>query len=318
MLHATVRREDLMKAAVRANAIAIRRTTMPILSNVLLWAEGDTLTVAASDLEVISQIRLPAEVIEPGRVTIPAKPLADISRSVAGELVVLTEGNNHTLSLTCGAFSSNIFGLAPENFPALPDPSGLAFVRLDSTLLSDAIAKTISSVTQGDDTFNLAGVLFLRESEGEGEFQRAKMRLVSTDTQRMSVATVDADGLDRLTMPTDLPNPPKEALPGVIVPTKGAQEIKAMTETGAMVEVGVLRDKLIAMSEESLVAIRLLDGFFPDYHRVIPAANELSAIFSRLQLVDALKRIAILTVHKDPLATFLFSRHLLTISAANP
>jgi DNA polymerase-3 subunit beta len=293
-----------MRAAARANSVAASRTTMPILGNVLLEAEDDALTISATDLEISYQTRIPAEVVEPGRVTLPAKPFSEIVKNVVGDHVVMQETANHSVVLGSGAFSTNLFGLSPENYPTLTSVDDVTMISVDSRLLGDSIAKTISSVTPGDDTYNLAGVYFLRETEDD----LTRMRLISTDTQRMSVATLMTEDLDKLQMETA----------GVIVPTKGLQELKALAEGVERLDLGLVPGKMVARTGQAVLIIRLLDGPFPDYHRVIPVDNDLSAWFTRKELLDAIKRVGILVSGKTPLAKFRFNSDLLTISGANP
>ena len=190
------------------------------------------------------------------------------------------------------------------NFPQLPPLDDIVMITADGKLLSDAIAKTVNSVNPGDDTYNLSGVYFLRETEDE--FTR--MRLVSTDTQRMSVATLLAEDLDKLQMESA----------GVIVPTKGLQELKSMCDDVTRLELGLAPGKLVARTEHSVLIIRLLDGPFPDYHRVIPVDNDLTAWYSRKELADAIKRVGLLLSGKNILTKFRFNNDLLTIIGANP
>jgi DNA polymerase-3 subunit beta len=275
---------------------------MAILANVLLDAQGETLSVTASDLEITYRITIPAEVLEPGRVTLPAKPFADIVKSLAWDEVSLRETENHSVVLTSGTFSTNLFGLSPENFPSLAAYDDSALVAVDGRLLADAINKTMSSTVTGDDTYNLSGVNFLKEAD-----ERAVLKLVSTDTQRMSLATLIGDDLEKL---------PIES--GVIVPVKGLQELKTMSEDASVVELGVGQNLMVARTDWALLLIRLLEGPFPDYRLVIPVDNDLKAWFYRKELLDAIKRVNTLITGKHSVAKFCFKSGLLTITVMNP
>jgi DNA polymerase-3 subunit beta len=222
---------------------------------------------------------------------------------VAYEEITLRETENHSVALTCGAFNTSLFGLSPDGFPELAEYDEDSLVAVDGRLLADAINKTQSAVVPGDDTYNLSGVQLLKEIENSVTV----MKLVSTDTQRMTLATVLADNLDRL--PLD---------GGIIVPPKGIQELKKLAEDAPVVELGISKTHLVGVTEMARLSIRQLEGPFPDYRKVIPVENDLRAWFNRQELLDAVKRINILISGKYSTAKFDFTNDLLTISVANP
>jgi DNA polymerase-3 subunit beta len=221
---------------------------------------------------------------------------------VAVDEVSLQDTENHSVILSSGSFSSNLFGLTPEDYPAFPKYGDCPLIAVNGRLLADAINKTIGATMAGDDTYNLSGVNFVREDDEDGPV----LRLVSTDTQRLTLATVKAGDLDRLNLEM-----------GVIVPVKGLQELRRMTEDMASIELGVAETMIVAKTDWSLLVTRLLKGPFPDYRVVLPLDNDLHAWFDRKEVLDALRRVNSIS-GKHSVAKFIFREDLLTISAMNP
>lgn len=303
MLHVKVKREDLAKAAAQANSIATSKHSMRICAFLLLEAEGDVLSVTASDLEITYRMTLPADVIEAGRATVPAKIFTDLTRNVNYEEVTLRETENQSIILTCGAFSTKLFGLSPESFPEMPDFDDTSLATVDGRFLADGINKTIASIMSGDETYNLSGVQFIKEIEEEIPV----LKLASTDTQRMTLASLMVDDLEKL---------PLEA--GIIVPPKGLTELKKLSDDATVVELGVSKTHLVAITQLAKVSIRLLEGPFPDYRKVIPVDNNLKAWFNRAELLDTLKRIKVFITGRHSIAKFSFGSDHLDIHIKNP
>ncbi|MBU4605104.1 MAG: DNA polymerase III subunit beta, partial [Proteobacteria bacterium] len=121
----TVRKEDLVKGLGKSQSVVERRTSMPILSNVLLEAEDESLTVSATDLETSFQGHCAARVSKPGKVTVPARKLYEIVKELPAEEIYLKEKENNYLHITAGRASFNLVGLSAEDFPNLPDVEGI-------------------------------------------------------------------------------------------------------------------------------------------------------------------------------------------------
>ena len=116
----TVRKEDLVKGLGKSQSVVERRTSMPILSNVLLEAEGENLTVAATDLETSFHGMCAARVTKPGKVTVPARKLYEIVKELPAEEIYLKEKDNNYLQITAGRANFSLVGLSAEDFPNLP------------------------------------------------------------------------------------------------------------------------------------------------------------------------------------------------------
>jgi DNA polymerase-3 subunit beta len=305
MLHIKILTEDLSRSVGLANTVTDRRTTMPILSNVLIKAEDNYVDLTATDLQITTHVRIPAEVIEPGQVTVPAKYFSEVIRNVSGDQVILRETEDSSTILSSGTFSSTFFGLSPENYPHISPFTSALYSRFDGPQLIDAINKTINSVAGSDDTYNLAGIFFIKEKEDE--FDTGKIRLVSTDAQRLNLATLSGDELENL----DIEN-------GIIVPRKGCLAIKNIAESAPTVSFALAGNTLAAKTPEATVVISLLEGPYPDYKLIIPKDNDLIVWFYRRDFLEVLKRLHPLFNKDYQLAKFTFTRDLLTVVMDNP
>ncbi|MDR0620777.1 MAG: DNA polymerase III subunit beta [Deltaproteobacteria bacterium] len=304
MFKVKVRREELSKAVAQCSSVVAKRSTMEVILKILLSAEDNHLTLSATDLEVTLQTRVPAEVSGTGQVAIKPKAFADFLRVATADEVLLDLGDNFTLKAVCGGFKTSHFGISSENFPWISKPEDSEFVRIDAQALADAIDKTIYSVTSGDEAYNLKGIFFARE---EPEDEPKCLKLVSTDAQRLNVATVHAENLDVF-----------QETGGVIVPKKGLQELRTMCEPLSEIYLGMYDNSLVARTEDAVMKIRLLSGNFPDYRAILPTKLDLRVWISRREFLDTIKRICILTDDKYHLAKFVFNRELVTVTSTNP
>jgi DNA polymerase-3 subunit beta len=278
---------------------------MAILSNILLSTEDNKLVMTATDLEVTTQIKCPAEITEPGRVTVPAKFFAELVKGVSGEFIILRETENNSTILSCGPFSTNLFGLSATDYPKIPEIDNIDYVSFKGPDLIDAINKTNSSTANSDDTYNLSGIYLLKEVEDADD--PGHLKLISTDGVRLNCATLVAEDPQNFA-----------AEKGIIIPRKGLLSIRNMAEGNSILNIGLSENMLAAKNNDSTVAISLLDGMYPNYKEVVPTDLNITAIIYRKDLLVVLRRIIILLTTKYPLAKFSFTRDLLTISTSNP
>ncbi|MGL4208146.1 MAG: DNA polymerase III subunit beta [Candidatus Adiutrix sp.] len=303
MLALSIKKDDLVKGMGQTSAIAEKRSTMPILSNILLEAEGGELKITATDMEITFQGTYPAEVTSPGSLTVPAKKLSEVARLLNAETVCLSEGENFTLNLAAGQFSTQMYGLSPADFPRMAAVENIQFVDFEGAALSGVIEKTMNSISLEETRYNLSGV-YIEKIEFEGALS---LRFVSTDGHRLNMAALSAP---------DLPN--LELLRGVLVSKKGMSELKRMAETSEIVKIGVTQNNLLAKAGGAILVMRLLDGRFPDYTMVVPKSNDKTMIANRKEFLDALKRIATMSSDEYKAVKFSLENRLLTITSMTP
>src|SRR5262249_30191231 len=156
------------------------RQTLPILANVLLQAEGESLRVTATDLEVGARVALPAKVAQPGTITLPARKLSDIVKELPDAPLVLRVQENARAALKCGGASYKLVGLGAEDFPAVAPAESARWLALDGKLLRDMLAQTSFAMSHDESRYALNGVLMA--------VQEKEIRLVATDGHRLALA----------------------------------------------------------------------------------------------------------------------------------
>jgi DNA polymerase-3 subunit beta len=307
----TIDQVQLVRGLQRTQSIVERRSTMPILANVLLSAEGTRVEFAATDLEVGVRTAVPAEqVARPGRLTVNAKKLYEIARELPAGTVRIASKDNQYTELTAGKVVVNLAGLSPDEFPALPSRGDLPFAPLDLPTVRLMIERTLYAASSDETRYNLNGV-YLERIETDGA---AAARMVATDGHRL--ALVDralAGGLEGLAR-------------GVILPRKGLAEVKRLLDEAAGEPEGPDAGFKVAFREnsglflvgETLLVMRLIEGAFPDYRQVIPRASEGGARADREALSRALRRVSIVSAEKSRSVKLALKPGLLEVSTTNP
>jgi len=303
MLALKIKKEDLTRGVGQTSAIAEKRSSMPILSNILMEAEDGLLKLTATDMEISFQGSYPAEVSEAGSLTVPAKKLNEVVRLLNADEVSLNEAPNFSLGLAAGQFSTQMYGLSPADFPQMPVIENIQYVEIDGPSLAGVIDKTIYSVAMEETRFNLSGV-YIEKVEYEGILS---LRFVSTDGHRLNMA-----GL----VTSDLPN--LELARGVLVSKKGLAELKRLAEGAEKIKLGISANSMVAQTETATLVMRLLDGRFPDYNMVVPKDNDKHIVAGRKELLEALKRIATMSSDDYKAVKFKIEPGLLTISSMTP
>ncbi len=292
--------DELKKALHRAQGIVERKATMPILSNVLVSATKTGVTVTAFDLDIGIVSEHPAEVSKPGAVTVSAKTLFDIVNLIPDANVTIKKLPNNYAELTSGAAHYKIVGMAPEEFPKLPKEDASNLVKLTGAAVLEMIKKTSYAISNDETRYILNGVFF-EPREG------AKVRMVATDGHRLALVERELTGDFKLKS-------------GVIIPRKGLFELKRLLDEApdAEVQLGFAENSALFKKPGLTMVMRLIDGQFPEYQRVIPKEGEKQVMVKRSHFFDALKRIALLSADKSSAVKLSLSENLLRITANNP
>jgi DNA polymerase-3 subunit beta len=251
-----------------------KKTTIPILSNVLLEANGERITLTATDLELGIRCSCPAEVKKEGAGTIPARKLLDYVRLLPNANLTLKFLENHWANLTCGRSRTRMAGMSRESFPELPQmPESIAEIPVKA--LSAMIGRTAFAISMEESRFTLNGALLLLRADG--------MTMVATDGHRL--AYVDR-GIDSGQVHKSF---------RALVPKKAMNEIvKLADELGPEGKAVFAGDEnhLFFQLGDRLLITRKLTGNFPDYERVLPKDNQYSAKFNREEVRSAIERVA--------------------------
>jgi DNA polymerase-3 subunit beta len=269
----TVSKADLVRELGLSQGVVEKKTTIPILSNVLLEASGDRLFLTATDLDLGLRTSCSARVKKEGSGTIPAKKLLDYVRLLPDAEITIKFADNQWASITCGRSRSRIAGMSRESFPELPAmPESVA--EIPCTQLTGMIAKTIFAISMEESRFTLNGALMLLGENG--------VTMVSTDGHRLSYIHTSSA--------TAAPLASQRAL----IPRKAMAEIAKLSADNPE---GVVRfagddNHLFFEIGARMLISRKLTGNFPDYDRVLPRENTNIARVSRDEAKGAIERVA--------------------------
>lgn len=269
----SVSKSDLVRELGLTQGVVERKTTIPILSNILMETDGDQVWLTATDLELGIRCACPARVKKEGAGTIPARRLLDYVRLLPDSEVQIKFQENHWASLVCGRSRTRIAGMSRESFPELPEMPEL-LARLPLGVIAQMIQRTIFAISAEESRFTLNGALLLLRSNG--------LVMVATDGHRLSM-------IEQL-LDLDVPEGPYRAL----LPRKAMLEVLKLAGEGGdkQVEFAGNENHLFFQLEKRLLLSRKLTGNFPDYERVLPKEQPHSIVVGRDDLRSALERVS--------------------------
>jgi len=271
----TVTKSDLVRELSLSQGVVEKKTTIPILSNVLIEAVDDHITLTATDLELGIRCTCPARVKKEGAGTVPARKLLDYVRLLPEGDVLIKFLENHWASITCGRSRTRIAGMSRESFPELPEmPAQIASLPIKT--LASMISRTSFAISMEESRFTLNGALLVMRPDG--------LTMVATDGHRLAYV---------------------QAAPGDI--GEIGQQFRALIPRKAMMEIVKLADlaetdgRGIFAGDENhlffqvgprLLITRKLTGNFPDYERVLPKDHSLIARLQKEEIKSAIERVA--------------------------
>ena len=271
----TVNKADLVRELSLSQGVVEKKTTIPILSNVLIEAAGDRVTLTATDLELGIRCSCPARVKKEGAGTVPARKLLDYVRLLPEGDVNMKFMENHWANITAGRSRTRIAGMSRESFPELPQmPDRMAEIPVKT--LSSMISRTSFAISMEESRFTLNGALLLMRPEG--------LTMVATDGHRL--AYVQAPASESGTVDQQF---------RALVPKKAMAElVKLADEAGPDGKVIFAGDEnhLFFQVGHRLLITRKLTGNFPDYERVLPKEHTLTARLARDEIRSAIERVA--------------------------
>ena len=287
MLKVEVDKKEITPVLSMVQSIVDKKTIMNIINNVLITAEDGGLSIEATDLEISYRTRIKADVKEPGSITVSAKKIYEIIRELQTDLVKIEEIENNWMRIYVDDKAEyKIAGLPPDDFPKFRGFSEEGFVSLNSDLIKELITKTIYSVSYDDRKYALSGILMEigKPEESEGLYRIA---MVSSDGHRLSLIE------RQIEIPEGLPSEMEDL--SIIIPRKGAAEIKKFCDVSENINLKVEENFLYCTAADNQLTIRLIDGTFPDYKAIIPEEQKNIISFNRLEVLGAIRRISILS-----------------------
>jgi len=277
-----------------------KKNTVPILANVLLSAESDRIGVMATDLDVSVRSSLAASVTKEGALTVSARKLHEIIRSLPdSEVHFKTDGENWA-AIACERSQFRIMGLPKDDFPTLPVPGKAEKFTFGVQQFREMVQKVIFAVTEEDARFALNGALMILGQE--------TATLVASDGHRLAYVR------------RPLPAPPggKGEL-RVVIPQKALGEICRIAEViGGELVLSREENQIFFAMGRCMLSSKVLEGQFPNYEKVLPANNDKVVELGRVGFADALRRVSLLANERSRAVKVSLGNGSLEISASNP
>ncbi|MCB9378907.1 MAG: DNA polymerase III subunit beta [Holophagales bacterium] len=290
-----LKRDDLLAELAPMQGIVERRTTIPVLSHLLLEAKGGRLHLAATDLDVSLTSSIAAEVNGEGALAVQAKKFSEIVRAVSADEIELAFEDERSLRVVAGRSRFRIHGLPAADFPTLPTVEGKPRLALPLATCRRLIGKILFAVSSEESRFQLSGALLRLKGE------RAEM--VATDGHRLALI--------------DVALPAAAGEDSILVPRKALQELLRF-EGEESVELRRGEHHLSFRCGGREMICRILDGTFPDYERVIARGNDKKVTVGRRGLAEAIQRVALMTGERNRGVKLEFADGEISIAAANP
>ena len=292
----SVARDELVaKLGIVARAVSTRGTVQ-VLSGILLRADGDVLTLAATDMELSLRTTLDAQVEGDGAVVIPGKPLVELARLLPeSEVTIEYRPEEGTVQIVSGSYSSRLHVFNAEDFPRLPAVDAQLHA-IDREALLETIDRVARSASRDESRPVLTGILV--------RFEAGKLVMVATDSYRLSVKETELDSAA----------PELEA----IIPARALTELSRLAG-GDTVELGVHENHVVfgtatGDTADAWLTTRRIDGQFPNYRQLLPETFEVELTLPKSELADVVRRASVLALRNSPLRLRLAEGEL-TVSA---
>jgi len=300
----TIDRADLLRALNHVHSVVEKRNTIPILANVMLRAEKDSLALTTTDMDLEIVESVSAKSSATGATTVPAHTLYDIVRKLPdGSAVEISSGSGDTtLQVKSGKSTFRLGCLSMEDFPKMGSSEKFSYsFSVPAADLRTLIDRTRFAISNEETRYYLNGI-YLHAAENDGV---AVLRAVATDGHRLA----------RFEMP--LPEGARD-MPGVIIPRKAINEIrKLIDEAGDTIEIGLSDNKLKFSFDHITLTTKLIDGTFPDYDRVIPKNNDKVLQVNPAIFASAVDRVSTISSEKSRAVKLTLGGKTMTLSASS-
>ena len=293
----SVTKEKLLECLQQVQNVVSTRTTLPILSNVLLQTNGSEVRLTTTDLDVGVRGSFEAQVEKEGATTLPARRLFNIIRELPSSEIQFDVDGKNAASIRSGQSFFKILGLPEEEFPPLPKFDDSKVVTIRQKDLRDGLRKTSYAISTDETRYVLNGVLF--------SFKDNKLTLVATDGRRLAMVDIDLEF-------------PRSHEGDIIVPTKAVTELQRLLTEDGDLRVSVSSGQIAFDLEKALLVSKLIEGNYPNYRQVIPAEMKERVTLERETFLNSLRRVSLLASDKSNSIKLNFSKNNIDITANTP
>ena len=301
-MNLTISKEQIINGLRAVQNVVSNRTTLPILSNVLLRAEGDKLELTATDLDVTIACSVEAKVKKPGASTVPVKKLFGIVSELGNSEIDLEVDDKNVCSIRSGASFYKINGLSADEFPPMPKFKEEKKVVLPQETVKSMMNKTAFAISTDESRYVLNGIFISLKDH--------KMTMVATDGRRLALVDEEVDVSEK-------------SQGEFIAPAKAVNELKRLLQEKGQVEIHYTENQAsFTLKDEKngsiLIVSKLIEGNYPNYRQVIPSEVKERISLAREEFLHALKRAEIMTSDKANSVKLTFSKNNLAITANSP
>lgn len=293
----SVAKEKLLEGLQTVQNVVSTRTTLPILSNVLIRAEDGRLSFTTNDLDVGMSCSIDGNVEKAGGTTLPARRLAGIVKELPSAEVEIEVDGRNVASLRCGQSFFKMMGLSEEEFPALPKLENAKVFTLKQRDLKDGLRKTSYAISTDETRYVLNGILF--------SFRENKLTMVATDGRRLALVDLELEF-------------PRSQEGDIIIPTKCVNELQRLLGEEGELKMLVGENQVAFEVNGRTLVSKLVEGNYPNYRQVIPPETKERVTIERELLLTAVRRVALLSSEKSNSVKLNFSKNNLEITANTP
>ncbi|MBN2301540.1 MAG: DNA polymerase III subunit beta [Lentisphaerae bacterium] len=293
----TIAKSSLLEGLQTVQNVVGIRSTLPILANVLLVGEKNTLTLSTTDLDVSVRCSVEANITKAGASTMPVRRLSSIIRELPEAEIEIEIDDKDVAIVKCGSSFFKIIGLSEEEFPPVSKPEGKYVYRIDQGVFKEMLKKASYAASSDETRYVLNGVFL--------GFKSGKLTVVATDGRRLALVEYEVEF-------------PEEAAVEMILPSKTVNELLHTLADQGDLKIISKEKQILFEFDKILIASKLIDGTYPNYKQVIPAQCEERVVVERESLLTALKRVSLVTTNKSNAVKLTFGKNKLSVSSNTP
>ncbi|HYS04235.1 MAG TPA: DNA polymerase III subunit beta [Candidatus Dormibacteraeota bacterium] len=291
-------KENLLKELEVMQGIVEKKSTIPILSNIVIDAQKDQLELLATDLEVGIRTTCEAKVTKPGSVALSARRLYDIVRYLPDAEVRLKSEEGSWTQITCQKARFRIVGLSRDDFPTMPEFDFAKGIPIERPLFIDMISKVLFAVTTDETRYQINGTLMI--------LSKKSLTMVSTDGHRLAYVS------------GRLEKGASEERIEVIIPRKTVQEISRIGDGESEILFGQKDNHVFFKAGKTVMSSTIVPGKFPDFEKVIPEGNDKLLKFDGAAFAEVVRRVALLSSERSRAVKIALQKGSVEISSNNP
>lgn len=294
----TTTKEMLIKGIQEVQAAINTKSTLPILSNILIEALDENIVLTTTDLDIGITSKIPIKPQITGAITIPAKKFLDIIKELPeNETIQISVKKNNLVNVECEKNIFKIMGLPKEEFPQLPEYKDKEFILMEQKKLKKMINLTSFAISHDESRYVLNGILFV--------IKPTNIKLIATDGRRLAVIE------EKMQLPKTLERK-------VVVPTKAVNELGRILKDEGDVKISFAQTQVFFDIGQTRIVSRLIEGEFPNYEQVIPKEVKDKVVVSRALILAAIKRVALFTNQDSVAVKIELAKDKIVVSKSTP